>query len=78
MSALRVGKQVQGMSVLINKQNNKHGPQLTHHMKTESITPEERTKGSDRYREDNQGGDWSPGERHKAQVRKTMVTGGPG
>ena len=24
---------------------------------TESITPEERTKGSDRYRQDNQGGD---------------------
>ena len=26
-------------------------------MKTESITPEERTKGSDRYREGNTGGD---------------------
>ena len=43
-------------------------------MKTESMTPEERTKRSDRYREDNQGGDGSPGECHEAQVRKTTVT----
>jgi hypothetical protein len=42
-------------------------------MKTESITPEERTKGSDRYREDNQEGDGC--ECHVAEVRKTMVTG---
>ena len=42
-------------------------------MKTESITPEERTKGSDRCREDNQGGDG--GECHVEEVRKTMVTG---
>jgi hypothetical protein len=33
-------------------------------MKTESITPEERTKGSDRYRED-----------HEAQVHEMMVPG---
>ena len=32
-------------------------------MKTESITPKERTKGSDRYREDNQGGDGDDGDR---------------
>jgi hypothetical protein len=43
--ALRVGKQIQGLSVLINKQTQN------------SITPEERTNGRDRYREDNQGGD---------------------
>ena len=45
-------------SVLINKRNKK--TQTTNKrtdMKTESITPEERTKGSDRYREDNRGGD---------------------
>ena len=53
-SALRVGKQVQGVSVLINKQNNKPETQTTHRYETESITPKERTKGSDRYREDNQ------------------------
>ena len=53
--ALRFGKQVQGVSVLINIRNNEH-KQCTD-MKTESITPEERTKGSDTYREDNQGGD---------------------
>ena len=39
--------------------------------KTESITPEERTKGSDRYREDNQGGDVQV----SVMRRKTMLTG---
>ena len=57
MSALRVGKQGQGVSVLINKENNKHETQTMHRYETESITPEERTKRSDRYREGNQGGD---------------------
>jgi hypothetical protein len=36
---------------------NKHEKQAMHRHETESITPEERTKGSDIYREDNQGGD---------------------
>ena len=44
-------------------------------MKTESITPEDRATGSERYRADNQGGDGSPGECHEALVRLTMVTG---
>ena len=54
MIELRVGKQVQGVSVSINKISMKH---KRTNMKTESLTTEERTKGSDRYREDNQGGD---------------------
>jgi hypothetical protein len=57
MSVLRVGKQVQGVSVSINKQNNKHETQTMYRYETESITPEERSKGSDRYRGDNQGGE---------------------
>ena len=55
-SALRVGEQVQGVSVLIYQINNNHETKCTD-MKAESITPEERTKGSDTYWEDNQGGD---------------------
>jgi hypothetical protein len=41
-------------------------------MKTESIKAEERTKESDRYREDNQGGD---GVQVSVMRRLTMVTG---
>ena len=41
-------------------------------LKTESITPEERTKGSDRYKEDNQGGD---GVQVSVIMRVTLVTG---
>jgi hypothetical protein len=54
-SALKVGKQVQGVSVLINKRNDEHKQRTD--MKTDSIIPEERTKESDRNREDNQGGE---------------------
>jgi hypothetical protein len=48
--ALKVRKQVQGVRALINE----HETQTT-----ESITPEERTKGNERYREDGggEGGD---------------------
>ena len=54
--------------------NTKHKQRTN--MKTESITLEERTKGSDRYREDNQSERWwSPGDSEDAQVCVTMVTG---
>jgi hypothetical protein len=49
--------------------------QRGHDTETETMMPGEGTKGSDRYREGNQGSDGSPGESDDAQVHVTMVTG---
>ena len=60
-SALRVGKQVQGVSVLINKRNiiqNKK-TRTTHRHDTETVTPGDGTKASEKYREGNQESDES-------------------
>jgi hypothetical protein len=58
-SALRVGKQVQGVSVLIDKrniiQNKKTRTTHRHDTGTETVTPGDRTKASEKYREGKSG-----------------------